>query len=97
MVHYELPQFMHVAKGAIKELFNDPKDVFWTGKAMDLFYHGIEIDCNTEDPLAKIACREIKKRKDTSFVALENNKFLFSFFGGVRYSSKVSYFQSNSN
>lgn len=83
MVHFEFPQFMHVAVAAINDLFNEPVDVFWTGKSMDLLFNGIEIDCNVTNPLTKIACREIRKRKDSSFIHLDNDKFLFSMFGGV--------------
>lgn len=83
LVHFELQQFMHVAVAAINELFDEPKDVFWTGKAIDLLFNGIEIDCNVTNPLTKIACREIKKRKYPSFKHLDNNKFLFSMVGCV--------------
>lgn len=92
MVHFELPQFMHVAVAAINELFDEPKDVFWTGKAIDLLFNGIEIDCNVTNPLTKIACREIRKRKDSYFKRLDNNKYLFSMFGGVRLHSFCSVF-----
>lgn len=33
-VHFEFRQFMHVAIAAIKEVFNEPKDVFWTGNVI---------------------------------------------------------------
>lgn len=35
-VHFELRSLMRVAKSAIKEIFHDPTDAFWTGRAMDL-------------------------------------------------------------
>lgn len=82
--HLEMPQFMHVAVAAINELFNNPVDVFWTGRVMDLLFNGIEINCNTTDPLTKVACREIRKRKISSFQPIENKRFRFSALGAVR-------------
>lgn len=76
---------MHVAKAAIKEIFHEPTDVFWTGRVMDLLFHGILIDCDVTNSLAKIACSEIRKRNDTTFKPLDNGKLLFSMFGGVRF------------
>lgn len=84
-VHFEFRQFMNVAKAAIKEIFHEPTDVFWTGRAMDLMFNGIIIDCDVTNSLAKIACREIRNRSDPTFKSLDNGKLLFSMFGGVRY------------
>lgn len=84
-VHFEFRQFMHVAVAAIKELFNEPTDVFWTGKAMDLLFNGIIIDCNTTDPLAKLTCNQIRKAKNPSIQSLENKNLKFSLLGGVRF------------
>lgn len=54
-VHFEYRQFINIAKSAIKTLFHDPTDVFWTGRVMDLLFDGIEIDCDTNVPLAKVS------------------------------------------
>lgn len=75
---------MHVAKAAIKEIFHEPTDVFWTGRAMDVLFNGILIDCDVTNSLAKIACKEIRKRNDPTFKSLDNGKLLFSMFAGVR-------------
>lgn len=90
-VHFEFRQFMHVAKAAIKEIFHEPTDVFWTGRVMDLLFHGILIDCDVTNSLAKIACKEIRKRNDPTFKSLDNGKLLFSMFGGVRFFNFYSF------
>lgn len=82
-VHFEFRQFMHVAVAAIKELFNEPTDVFWTGKAMDLLFNGIEIDCNTTEPLAKITCNQIRKSGNPTIQSMDNKRIKFSILGGV--------------
>lgn len=82
--HLEFREFMHVAVAAINELFENPSDVFWTGKAMDLLFNGIEINCNTSEPLTKLACNQIRKRNIPSFQSIGNKRLKFSVFGAVR-------------
>lgn len=74
---------MHVAVGAIKELFHQPTDVFWTGKVMDLLFNGIEIDCNSTEPLAKVTCNQIRRAKNPTIQPMENKRLKFSLLGGV--------------
>lgn len=82
-VHFEYRQFLHVASTAIKEIFHEPTDAFWTGKAMDLLYNGIEIDCSTKNPLAKLACNEIRKNKNPMIQKMNRTQMKFSILGGV--------------
>lgn len=82
-VHFEYRQFLHVASTAIKEIFHGPADAFWTGKAMDLLYNGIEIDCSTKHPLAKLACNEIRKNKNPMIQKMNRTQMKFSILGGV--------------
>lgn len=84
-VHFEYRQFLHVASTAIKELFHEPTDAFWTGKAMDLLYNGIEIDCSTKNPLAKLACNEIRKNKNPMIQKTNRTHMKFSILGGVSF------------
>lgn len=84
-MHFEFRQFMRVAKSAIKEIFHDPTDVFYTGRVMDLLFDGIQIDCDVDKAMAKVACDEITDRKDPKFRILDNGKMMFSMFGGVRF------------
>lgn len=74
---------MHVAKAAIEELFHAPKDAFWTGRAMDLIFDGIFIDCSTKNPLAKLACGEIRSGGHQSIQQINATTFKFSLLGGV--------------
>ncbi|XP_031629089.1 sensory neuron membrane protein 1-like [Contarinia nasturtii] len=80
--HFEMRQYLHVASTAIDEIFHEPKDVFWTGRAMDLISDGIEIDCSTTNPLAKIACRMIRKSGIQMIQRVDTQRMKFSFLGG---------------
>lgn len=91
-VHYEMPQYLHVVSTAIDEIFHEPKDIFWTGRAMDLIADGIEIHCNTTNPLAKIACRSIRKTASRlqMLQQIDTQRMKFSFLGGVSWKSNFS-------
>lgn len=82
-VHFEFRQFLHVAVAAIKEIFHEPTDAFWTGRAMSLLSDGIEIDCTTTNPLARIACKEIRKSQNPAIQLIDQTHFQFSLLGGV--------------
>lgn len=90
-MHFEFRQFMRVAKSAIKEIFHEPTDVFWTGRAMDLMFDGIQIDCDVDKAMAQVACDEIRDRKDPHFRMLDNGKMMFSMFGGVSCNPKIHF------
>lgn len=83
-VHFEYRQFLNVAKAAIKELFHEPMDVFWTGRVMDLLFDGIEIDCDTNDPRAKLTCNQMRKVKNPAIQPSDGKKLKFSLLGGVK-------------
>lgn len=82
-VHFEYRQFLHVAIAAIKELFHEPSDVFWTGRVMDLLFDGIEINCDTIDTLAKLTCNQMRKMKNPA-IQPDGEKLKFSLLGGVK-------------
>lgn len=83
-VHFEYRQFLNIAKTAIKELFHEPTDVFWSGRVMDLLFDGIEIDCETNVPMAKLTCNEIRKAKNPAIRPSVGKKLKFSLLGGVK-------------
>lgn len=92
IVNSEMRQLLRVAKGAIKEIFHEPTDVFWTGRAMDLLFDGFEIDCDVTSTYSKVACQEIQKWNGATFKTKENGKVLFSMFGGVSQSNDFDKF-----
>lgn len=77
---------MHVAVAAIREIFHSPGDAFWTGRAMDLLFNGMEIDCSTKSPLARLVCAEFYSSERKQFKPINDETFAFSLFGGVCFS-----------
>lgn len=81
---------MHVAIAAIKAMFHNPSDAFWTGRAMDLIFDGIDIDCSSKDPLVRIACKEIDRNGGATIMRANETTFKFSMLGGVSVSCLAS-------
>lgn len=70
---------------AIKKIFHDPKTAFWTGKAMDLIFHGFDVDCTADDFNSKATC-SVFEGGDIKAVwpkGEEEDMFLFALLGGV--------------
>lgn len=69
---------------AINLLFKAPKDIFWTGKAMDIMFNGIPIDCTSSDFNAKATCSVFESGEIKAIQPMEEpDMFKFSIFGGV--------------
>lgn len=65
----------------MKGLFNDPPDTFFTGRAMDLLFDGVLIDCTKEDQIVAALCLNFENEK--GFKKLGDGHMKFSMFGGV--------------
>lgn len=69
---------------AIEEIFHHPKDPFWTGRFMDLFFDGIDIDCTSQEFEASAACAVFGDGQVKAIKPGHKEKFFkFSLFGGV--------------
>lgn len=68
---------------AIDLLFNKPKDMFWTGRVMDLLFDGIPIECTSEDFTAKAVCGVFESGDVKAVQPLNDTHFSFSLFQSV--------------
>lgn len=83
-VNIEQQSLIPLAAAAIEELFHSPKEIWWTGTAMDLMFNGIPIDCTSRKQQAKIVCMELKARGGQAIQKIDDKHFKFSLLGGVR-------------
>lgn len=70
-----------VIEDALDQIFHEPKDAFYSGRAMDILFDGVELDCNAADPMGKMVCSHLKGEKQ--FRPLDNGNIAFSIFQGV--------------
>lgn len=67
---------------AIGNLFHNPKDAFYTGRAMDMLFNGVPLDCHSrDDHITAAMCFNFQNEK--SFKKVDSHHFTFSLFGGV--------------
>lgn len=67
--------------GAIKNLFNNPADAFYTGRVMDILFDGVGVDCSADDQTTKAVCLTFDGNKAVRKV--DEIHYAFSLFGGV--------------
>lgn len=70
---------------AIDQLFHEPKDMFWTGRVMDVLFDGIPIDCSSDDFAASAACSVFKSGDVKAVRQIDDDHFKFSLFAGVSF------------
>lgn len=73
--------------GAIKELFHNPPDPFFTGRVMDILYDGVPIDCTSEDMTVKAMCTSFSTGAQQAIRQIDNEHYAFSLFGGVSFAA----------
>lgn len=66
---------------AVKSLFHDPADAFFTGRAMDIMFGGVLVDCTGADKLTMAVCMTIAE--ESAFKRVDEGHLAFSMFGGV--------------
>lgn len=74
---------LSLASQAINSIFHQPKEPFWSGRAMDYLFDGIEIDCTSKDFAAKAVCSIFGSGQVKSIEPLRDNFYKFSIFGAV--------------
>lgn len=65
-------------------MFN-PTTPFWTGRAMDLLFDGVEIDCTSKQFKVKSVCAIFRSGENAAVQPLPRKKdfFMFSLLGAV--------------
>lgn len=75
---------------AINEILHNPKDAFWTGKAMDLMFDGIPLDCTSDDFNSRAVCALFEGGESPAIQPNGEDHFIFSMMGGVSSSTLFS-------
>lgn len=72
---------LKTVENVAKSLFHDPADVFFTGRAMDILFNGILLDCGGEDKTAAAIC--VALEDEIPFKRVDDDHLSFSLFGGA--------------
>lgn len=83
-VYYDKQAMIPGVYDAIKELFHNPSEPFYTGSVMDLLYDGVEIDCTSQNEMTSQAlCTQFSIGAQKAIRMIDDKHFAFSLFGGV--------------
>lgn len=83
-LNIDRPEMLNFVENAINGLFHNPKDIFWTGRVMDLLFDGIPLDCTSDAFEVAAACAEFSTGEHSAIQPLNETFFKFSLFAGVR-------------
>lgn len=75
--------FIPKLDGAIKNLFNNPADAFYTGRVMDVLFDGVSIDCTSQEDTTLAICTQLDDMP--SIRRIDENHLAFSILGGVSF------------
>lgn len=81
-VNVDKKPLLPTIQDAINELFHNPTDAFWTGRAMDLLFDGITVDCRSQHAAAQGICSQFATG-DVKIVRVDEFTYKFSLFGAV--------------
>nr|QMS80368.1 sensory neuron membrane protein [Histia rhodope] len=81
IISRDKPAMLNMAGKALNGIFDNPPNMFLKARALDVLFDGININCARTEFAPKAVCTALKKEAGNQLKILENNQFLFSFFG----------------
>lgn len=76
------PAILARIEKAIKNVLHDPQDAFYTGRAMDILFNGIQADCTVKEPFTASLCANLEDQP-LSVRRIDATTLNFSLFGNV--------------
>lgn len=76
------PVMLPRVENGLKNLLHNPSDAFYTGRAMDLLFDGIQIDCTNKEPFSAAICSNLEDQP-LQVQRVDENHLQFSLFGNV--------------
>ena len=86
-INYDKAPMLPGVAEVIQNLFHNPTDAFYVGRAMDIMYNGIPVDCSAgaEHKVTAAVCLNFEE--SASMRKIDDNTFAFSLFAGVSYAN----------
>lgn len=77
---------LSLVANAIDVMFNKPSDMFYTGRAMDVLFDGVTVDCSNQASFqAKAVCGTFQSGDVKSVKPINSTHYQFSFLQSVRF------------
>lgn len=73
---------------SVNQIFDNPDDVFWQGKVMDILFNGIPVDCSAGTFEAQAVCSVFSTGEVKAVTRLNDTHYIFSLFASVCFSTQ---------
>lgn len=80
-INYDKQPMLPDVGEVIQNMFHNPTDAFYTGRAMDMMFNGFPIDCSSDHSVTAAVCLTFEE--NSSMRKIDDTHFTFSLFGGV--------------
>lgn len=80
-INYDKEPMLPSVVEVLNNMFHNPTDAFYTGRAMDVMFNGIPIDCSSDDKITAAVCLTFDD--NPSMRKIDDFHYSFSFFAGV--------------
>lgn len=90
-INYDKQPMLPDVEVVLQNLFHNPTDAFYTGRAMDLMFNGIPVDCSAGEEHKVTAAVCLSFDDNASLRKIDDNTFTFSLFGSVSSRSMSSF------
>ena len=82
-INYDKQPMLPDVEDVLKNMFHNPADAFYTGRAMDIMFNGIPVDCSAGEEHKVTAAVCLTFDDNPSLRKIDDKTYTFSFFGGV--------------
>lgn len=82
-INADRPEMLPFVDKVIKGVLPDQKSFLWTGRAMDILFNGIPLDCRSDDFEVAGACAEFSSGTHKNIQPVNETFYKFSLFSGV--------------
>lgn len=86
-------EMLPLINNAIKGVLPNQKTLFWTGRAMDILFDGLPLDCRSDEFEVAGACAEFGSGEYKNIQPVNDTFFKFSLFGGVSFLCDYLFFE----
>lgn len=82
-INVDRKEFLSLVNIALDIIFNSPQHMFYTGRAMDILFDGIPIDCTSDAFQVQAVCGIFEGGEVKTVLPVDDEHYAFSLFGGV--------------
>lgn len=88
-INVDREEILPMIETAIQYILDKPSNIYYSGKAIDILFNGITLDCSSEEYEVSAICSEFSSGQYTQIKPINDTAYSFSLFGNVRRSNQT--------